>query len=273
MRPCVFCGSTTGEPTDEHVIPKWARKAFDIQGPVTLHSRDRHISTDKKLVGRMQHLNLVLRGEICACCNNGWLSGLERAVQPILQPMVVSARPTALDAPAQALIAAWAVKTVLLLERAIRQKYPQRRLIEGYEATSQEFAWLQTHSEPPPRSMVWLGCWDCKQETPAMYEPSGAVLPTRDGYELAGHLTTFAIGFVAFQVFTVDFLAAELHGAYVWNTHVPVSLAGSLERIWPPQLLVSDVSWPPQAFANGDWGRLVTWDGRLRPARPTGAEP
>jgi hypothetical protein len=221
----------------------------------------------------MQHLNLVLRGEICACCNNGWLSGLERAVQPILQPMVVSARPTALDAPAQALIAAWAVKTVLLLERAIRQKYPQRRLIEGYEATSQEFAWLQTHSEPPPRSMVWLGCWDCKQETPAMYEPSGAVLPTRDGYELAGHLTTFAIGFVAFQVFTVDFLAAELHGAYVWNTHVPVSLAGSLERIWPPQLLVSDVSWPPQAFANGDWGRLVTWDGRLRPARPTGAEP
>jgi hypothetical protein len=106
-----------------------------------------------------------------------------------------------------------------------------------------------------------------------MYEPSGAVLPTRDGNELAGHLTTFAMGFVAFQVFTVDFVAAELHGAEVWNTHVPASLAGALERIWPQQFLVSEVSWPAQAFANGGWGRLVTWDGKLRPAGPTGAEP
>lgn len=53
--------------------------------------------------------------------------------------------------------------------------------------------------------------------TPVNYEPSSAVLPTADRAALAGHLTTFSLGFVAFQVFTVDFLAAEQHGAPVWN--------------------------------------------------------
>jgi hypothetical protein len=30
----------------------------------------------------------------------------------------------------------------------------------------------------------------------------------------------YTLGFVAFQVFSVDFLAAEQHGAVLWNTHV-----------------------------------------------------
>jgi hypothetical protein len=34
-------------------------------------------------------------------------------------------------------------------------------------------------------------------------------LPTTDGSPLAGHLTTLSLGFVVFQVHSVDFLAAE----------------------------------------------------------------
>lgn len=90
---------------------------------------------------------------------------------------------------------------------------------------------MWAHDEPPPRSMVWLCAWDCQRNVPVHYEPSGAPLPTADGTPLAGHLATFTLGFVAFQVFTVDFIAAELHGAVVWNTHVPDSLARALTRI------------------------------------------
>jgi hypothetical protein len=36
---------------------------------------------------------------------------------------------------------------------------------------------------------------------------------------------------VAFQVLTVDFLAAKQHGAALWNTHVAKSLVGHLVRI------------------------------------------
>jgi hypothetical protein len=75
---------------------------------------------------------------------------------------------------------------------------------------------------------------------------------------------TFTLGYVAFQVFTVDYVAADLHQASLWNDHAPSSLAQALPRIWPPLLGQQEISWPPQAFAAPDWDRLVTWDGALR---------
>jgi hypothetical protein len=114
--------------------------------------------------------------------------------------------------------------------------------------------------------MVWLGYWDCQKSAPVNYEPSSAVLPTADGTVLAGHLTTFSLGFVAFQVFTVDFLAADQHGAPVWNPRTPKSLADSLDRIYPTLLGQPDLSWPPaKPLARDEWRRMVTWDDQLRP--------
>jgi hypothetical protein len=40
MRPYVFCGSTAGHATDEHVIPKWARDGFDVQGCLIVLAAD-----------------------------------------------------------------------------------------------------------------------------------------------------------------------------------------------------------------------------------------
>jgi hypothetical protein len=83
---------------------------------------------------------------------------------------------------------------------------------------------------------------------------------------VTGHLATFTLGYIAFQVFTVDPLAAEQHRAAEWNDHVPDSLTSYLARIWPqPQPLVPDVAWPQRQFAPDEWPRLVTWDGKLRP--------
>ncbi len=112
--------------------------------------------------------------------------------------------------------------------------------------------------------MVWLGCWDCEREVPLNYAPSSAPLPTRDGKPVEGHFATFTFGYVAFQVFTVDFIAADQHGADQWNTHPPPSLVQALTRIWPQLLAPRDIVWPQPAFARGDWDRLVTWDGALR---------
>jgi len=118
--------------------------------------------------------------------------------------------------------------------------------------------------EPPPRSMVWLGCWDCQREVPLNYAPSSAPLRTRDGQPVEGHFATFTLGYVAFQVFTVDFTAADRHGADPWNTHSPPPLAQALTHIWPQLLAARDIVWPQQAFRREDWDRLVTWDGKLR---------
>jgi hypothetical protein len=260
MRPCLFCGSTSGRATNEHVIPKWARDAFAIQGPITIHATDP--GGPREVAGTPAHLNIRLRGRICARCNNEWLAGLEQRVEPVLAPMAVSAKPTVLGAAEQALLATWAVKTVWLFALAIRQQYPRRQPVGWYEASEPEFTWLWANSAPPPRALVWLGCWDCQQATPVNFEPSEAPLPTTDGHPVIGHLTTFTLGYVAFQVFTVDFVATEQHGARAWNPEVPPELAQALIRIWPGKH--REVSWPPQAFARGDWQRMVTWNGSLR---------
>jgi hypothetical protein len=255
--------------TCEHVIPKWARRSYGIQGPVTVDAREEGLG-QRRRAGSMQALNITLDDAICEDCNSVWLSRLEQAVKPILAPMAVSARPVTLSPASQELLATWAVKTVLLLELAFRQMYPASRPVEGYEASQPEFAWLRARSEPPPRSLVWLGCWDCQQATPVRYAPSSAPLPTPDGSKIEGHFATFTLGYAAFQVFTVDCVAVGQHQASAWNDHAPASLAQALSRVWPPLLAQPEVSWPPQAFGAPAWDRLVTWDGALRRGTGTG---
>jgi hypothetical protein len=257
----VFCPATSGRATDEHVIPKWAREGFAIQGWLTVHRADP--GAELKQIGRLQHLNIVLKGGLCEACNNKWLGPVENRAKAILLPMAISATPTTLGAAEQALVSFWAIKTAFLLELAFRQKYPNRAF-KGYAASEPEMAWLRQNDEPPPRAMVWLGCWDCRREVPVRYEPSRALLPTADGTELTGHLATLTLGFVALQVYSVNFVRAELHGAPVWNTRPPEPLRTALPRIWPPQLVTGDVSWPPAAFPHDGWRQLVTWDEVLR---------
>jgi hypothetical protein len=216
---------------------------------------------------------------LCKKCNNVLLGRLEQVVQPILEPMAVRCEPTTLDLASQRLLAVWAIKTVYLLELAIRQRYPGTRLVEGYQPSRSEIGWLLAQLEhrpaklvePPPYSMVWLACWDCM--TPSAvnrgsmvnYAPSAAPLPTPpDGNEVVGQFTTLAVGFAVFQVFTVDFVEAEVRKAKGWNPDPPDSIAHVIPLIWPHRLYAGDVAWPPPVFPNDSFDRLANWDLALR---------
>jgi|SRR5712691_1111228 len=266
---CVLCRSAD-RPTDEDVIPKWLLRAFDVQGLVTVNVREE--TGEWQLVARRQNPKVMLRGGLCGECNNERLSRLERAVKPILEPMARYAQPTALDLDSQRLLAAWAVKTVYLLELAVRQQYPGARPAEGYEPGIAEMGWLlaqlerrpATQIEPPPRSMAWLACWNCEERSVLTYAPSSAPLPTPASGAVTGQFTTLALGFAAFQVFTVDYVEAARREAEVWNTRPPGSISAALPRIWPHLLGGGTVSWPPAAFPNGDFDRLSSWDSALR---------
>ena len=273
---CVLCASSDN-PTDEDVIPKWLLRAFDVQeGSTTISVAEE--SGDKHEIKRLKHFQLTLDGGLCKKCNNELLDGLEQVVQPILEPMAVRCEPTILDLPSQRLLAVWAVKTVYLLELASRQRYPGARPVEGYQPSNSEVGWLLAQLEqrpakpiePPPRSMVWLACWDCRTSSTVPrasmvhYAPSTAPLPTPGGREVVGQFTTLAVGFTAFQVFTVGYVEAEVQRATVWNPGPPDSIAHAIPLIWPHRLGVGDVAWPPPAFPNDSFDRLANWDRRLR---------
>jgi hypothetical protein len=266
---CVLCGSADS-PTDEDVIPRWLLRAFDVQGPVTINAREE--AGEPQAVATRPNPKIMLRGGLCSRCNNERLSRLENAIKPILAPVARYAKPAVLNLDNQRLLAAWAVKTVYLLELAVRQQYPRTRLVEGYEPSIAEMGWLLdqlerrqvAQIEPPPRSMVWLACWDCREQSVVNYAPSSAALPTPDSGEVVGQFTTLALGFATFQVFTVDYVEAARHEAVVWNTRPPESICLAIPRIWPHLLGAGDVSWPPAAFTNGDFERLANWDSALR---------
>jgi len=272
---CVLCESSE-DLTEEDVIPKWLLRGFDVQGPATINSREE--AGDPHEVRTLRHFQVTLEDGLCRKCNNVLLGGLEQVVQPILEPMAVRCQPIVLDLAAQRLLAVWAIKTLYLMELAIRQRYPGARTVEGYQPSRSEIGWLLAQLEqrpaklvePPPRSMVWLACFDCMKDraerrgSMVNYAPSQAPLPAPDGSQVIGQFATLAGGFAAFQVFTVDYVEADVRGADVWNPGPPASIADAVRPIWPHRLRAGDVEWPPPAFPNDSFDRLVNWDMALR---------
>jgi hypothetical protein len=272
---CVLCGSWDN-PTDEDVIPKWLLRAFDVQGPIRVNVREE--AGDPHEVRTHRHFQVTLGGGLCSKCNNELLSRLEQLVQPILEPMAVRREPTTLDLASQRLLAVWAIKTVYLMELAARQRYSGARLVEGYQPSNSEKGWLLAQFEqqpvklvePPRYSMVWLACWDCmapgavNRGSIVNYAPSTAPLPAPGGREVVGQFATLAVGFAVFQVFTVDFVEAEVRKAKGWNPDPPDSIAHAIPLIWPHRLYAGDIAWPPPVFPNDSFDRLANWDLALR---------
>jgi hypothetical protein len=250
MKPCAFCGSTDGRPSREHAVPKWARRAFPLEGPLRVHMGEGPAAPE--FLHERQHLNITVNGAVC---------------EPLLQPMLVEHAETVLDVAAQKLLATWAVKTVFLVEQSFQQHYRDRPT-PGHQPSDAELAWI-TRGEPPPRSQVWLSCVDAAGATALRYEPSGVPIPTRSGELVHAHLTSFALGYVALQVFTIDFLRAESLGAVPSWPPIPARLRETLLPIWPATKVRR---WPPPAFPSDQWHNFVTWDGVLRtPSRqPSG---
>jgi hypothetical protein len=95
------------------------------------------------------------------------------------------------------------------------------------------------------------------------YEPSGAPVPVPQREPLNGHLTSFTLGYVAFQVFSIDFVLADSVGAVQFQPPAPPpELAGAILPIWPTRL--RPIQWPPPAFGHDSWNEFVTWGGSLR---------
>ncbi len=186
---CVLCGSSD-DPTEEDVIPKWMLRAFDAQARVTLTASEE--AGDPHEQRTLKHFQITLDRGLCRRCNYQLLSGLEQEVRPILEPMAVRCEPTTLDLDKQRLLAVWAIKTVYLMELTVLQRYPTMRLAEGYQPSISEKGWLLAQLEQrsarlveaPPRSMVWLACWDFRTPDVANhgslvnYALSQAPLPT-----------------------------------------------------------------------------------------------
>lgn len=187
-----------GLPSDEHVVPRWVRKALQISEPVREFSGTTY-------VGAAETLAIVFH-EVCVSCNTGWMESLERAAGPVLGPLLLGAAPGAsrvLDPDQQAILATWAVKTSLLLALS---KF--RGLDYGWVPVS-TLQWLYRHHDtrmPPPGTRVWMAGFSTS-EVPASVQAACLYDASR---EPAAQCVTFSVGCVLFQVFATEQGDADL---------------------------------------------------------------
>src|SRR5438477_2513080 len=107
---CTFCGNEQGPFHKEDILARWIMREVPHKKPWTKVTNKK---TGKFFVTQ-SGLGLLTRA-VCRTCNNGWMSGLESLVQPILQPMM-RGKPRTLSAEDQLILARWLMKTAMMME-------------------------------------------------------------------------------------------------------------------------------------------------------------
>jgi hypothetical protein len=212
----VFCGGPAN--SREHVWPQWVSRHF--VGRLSL------VDVSRGVPPRSMHILDAQVRRVCQGCNGGWMSQLEAQAKPLLEPMF-DGKPVTLGADQQAVLAAWTVKTLMMLD--LWQDGPEafssahhQHLHSG--APSSDTAVLLAFVDRPTRHAVyWYGIDD------------------EESAEL--HRLTMNVGRFVGQVRLLAAGAAVQYGSVARRSTV---------QVWP--LAGGPVDWPPPE-------RL--WDGSL----------
>lgn len=231
MRPCRFCSA----PADslEDAWPRWITNQFKGARPSEV--RAERGGTRLKPWRTLQP-TLTIRC-VCQGCNNGWMSELEQAVSPILQPLLTG-QECSIAVSGQAVISLWAVKTAMVLEALDP--------IEKRAYDEIQCARLRERAAIPWRTSIWLA----PSLDPAWF------MSTKNRHvgasqAVIGASTTMAFGHVAVQVLTMR--VPETVGP---QTEVTTDVRRgpwpqTTVQIWPPRVAFN---WPPAMAVQGEAG-------------------
>lgn len=249
--PCLFCGTVGVKLTKEHIYPRWLHRALNIRGPITISAGIRPLRT-------VSEFDLQLR-EVCESCNGRWLHDLERAFRAVMLLPLNGFGPIPMPRPVQLVVALWAVKQWLLLERAV---VPMRGEDISLQQSPEMFRWLREHSEPVPDTQVWIGAVDARATNLiSVVRPNWVGTPPDPPAGIAG---VFTIGCVLFQVYMPITGVNEVPLTQTFHMGIGGVLASYLTQIWPHE--VEEVEWPPpRVFTREDINRLWPPGGYIQP--------
>ena len=151
MRDCVFCGYQ-GKLHNEHAWPEWIREVLP-DGHVKGYASQHEILVG---TGYVKESTPMLRAEaadrkvkvVCQSeCNGGWMSDLENAAKPALEPLILG-EPRNLSEEDQTLIALWAAKTEMMLQ------FIHRRDLRGVPPAHYEHVYAKRTA--PSAMRIWL---------------------------------------------------------------------------------------------------------------------
>jgi len=241
--PCLFCDNNSG--SREHLWPAWIHRLKKF-GPI-LHK----IGTrpTKILEEPEQKIKTV-----CGVCNNGWMSHLESDNIPIIGSMFNDlAIPLNIDQ--QTIVAAWAVKTAMVVDSA-QGRDPASRFYRRDECVA-----MRLDRSIPDRTRIWIGRFALQSLSAigthvGMFSPE---IPART----PGMVVDIVVGRLAIQVMTMHVHPEHADKNIPDPNPKPGDWENQLIQIWPvdPRL----VMWPPkQTFTNGGPKSIATLFDRWR---------
>lgn len=147
-RHCVFCSSP--RTTKEHIWPNWAARHMSSEGPVRHYLNA--VQEDQPHADRSwpQEQYTMTVGAVCGTCNNGWMAKLEGRVKPFFEA-ALNGTGVVVEADLQRDLAAWALKTLMMVES---QQKPAQPVI-----LPQEYQHLHAHGEPSSEVRTWMAAY------------------------------------------------------------------------------------------------------------------
>ncbi len=219
--PCIFCDNNSG--SREHLWPKWIheRKKF---GPI----RHKIGNRPEKILGDPEQKIKT----VCGVCNNGWMSQLERENIPIIGNMFADLS-IPLDESQQTLLAAWTVKTAMVVD-SVQGRDPKRRFYRRDECVS-----MRLHRAIPPRTRIWIGR-STLSSLSAIGTLVGAFNPDRPE-KMPGMVVNIVVGHLAIQIFS--FRVEPEDPAIRDPEPKPGNWDSMLMQVWPTRR--TSATWPP----------------------------
>ncbi len=229
MRYCIFCDNPAK--TREHLWPEWILKKV----------------RPGNIVGYIGHnRNLMFNAEwkvrtVCKSCNEGWMSALEVANTSLIGPPIDDISIT-LNEPQQWAIAAWSVKTAMVMDSTTVSARPL-----FYTQTERDE--LKSSSLTPRGTAVWLGRFLGRMCIGAASLDTTYKFPPRDDL-CPGRITTLLLGSLVIQVMTVH-IPPEYGDGRIRIDPAPGPWDHLLVTTWPT--MGRNIYWPPVlAFDESD---------------------
>jgi hypothetical protein len=212
----------------------------------SITNKDRSMSKTSRIWGgdpRSRRLQIV-----CRCCNNHWMSDLQRVAKPILVPMITgkSKKPVVLTLERQKILAAWSAMSVICAEYF----HPNRATVSVTDRR-----WSYNTKTATNDFRIWIGDYSRKEWIPhwghfslRISEHEGlaqgwTVHP--DGTPRSNtQTTTFVVGRLFIHVYSCPF-PEILHADKIVS-----AVDSKLVQIWPSRH--SFLIWPSGAVSDRD---------------------
>jgi hypothetical protein len=242
----------------EHIYPVWSHDLLGKEKRKGVKAIiDETVSPRVRIQGKLKGSTLDHKVCcVCKTCNNGWMSRLETAAQPILTPLIDEQRdePRSISTEEQSTIAAW------LYLRFVVNQFDGSNNVTTEQAERRYF--MEKQLPPPNNYRIFMGRYDVHRKshiaiTPLAHDPKrieAKPIGSKPGRSKPVGPDTpdsfpFAFGGLFFQ------LVGGPRWLQIRELAWPDEISEKLLQIWPPSS--TSLSWPPSVLTDEDVSKIA----------------